>query len=78
MIKEKKKENDLSNLLYNNIIILKVNENYGKVEEKKEEEKKEEKKEDKEESDEEKEDDEKIGKFKKERIRFFIKNIKKS
>ena len=78
LIKEMKKENDLSNFLYNNILILKVNENYGKVEEKKEEEKKEEKKEDKEESDEEKEDDEKIGKFKKERIRFFIKNIKKS
>ena len=79
LIKEMKKENDLSNFLYNNILILKVNENYDKVkEEKKVEEKKEEKKEDKEESEEEKEEVEKIGKFKKERIRFFIQNIKKS
>ena len=77
LIKEMERENDLNNFLYNNIIILKVNDNYQKIKEKKEEEKCEDKKGEKEEPKEESEET-KITKFKKERIKSFITNIKKS
>ena len=82
LIKEMEKENDLNNFLYNNIILIKVNENYEKIKAEKEAAKVEEKKEEKGKSDDDKEEklekDIKFIKFKKERIKNFISSIKKS
>ena len=80
LVKEMKKENDLSNFLYNNIIILKVNDNYEKKKEEKEkiEEKKEDKKEDKKEEKDEFEDPKKLSKSKKDKIKKFLIDIKKN
>ena len=82
LVKEIGKENDLNNFLYNNIMILKVNENYEKTKViKEEEEKKEDKKEEKEKEEKEESEEEevpKLKKFRKERIKNFIINIKKS
>ena len=85
LIKEMEKENDLNNFLYNNIIILKINDQYEKIRadkeamkaEEKKEEKENKKEKEKEESDDDKEDS-KLTKFKKEKIKNFINNIKKS
>ncbi len=80
LIKELNKENDLNNFLYNNVLILKVNDEYENIVKKKvEEEKAEEIKEEKgEEEFEDEKEGTKMGKFKKERIINFIKNIRKS
>ena len=81
LIKEMEKENDLNNFLYNNVIILKVNNEYEKIKASKEEKQKEEEKkgekEEKVESEDEKEES-KLGKFQKERIKNFINSIKES
>ena len=85
LIKEMEKENDLNNFLYNNIIILKVNDEYEKIKANKEAMKAEDKKEEKEkdnkkekEESEEEEEKPKLTKFKKERIKNLLNNIKKS